>query len=528
MPRIPIHNIGSIGVVRDLPPHLLAPEAWSNAQNIRFQDNKVLKFTGHSAVFGPPSIAPHWALAVQTATDTFWLYAGLAKVFMLEQGGVHTDITRAIGGDYTGAASDKWNGGILAGIPVITNGLDVPQSWSPISVSQVLVDLPNWPAATTAKYMRAFKNFLVALHITESGIAKPHMVKWSHPADPGAVPSSWDAADATSDAGEVELSDSQAGVIQDARLLRDILVIYKDNSTWGMQHIGGRFIFRFFPMFASTGILTNRCVSALPNASQHFVMTGDDLIIHNGQSIESVVDKLWKRFINNNINPDRLAASFTLSNPIEDEMWFCFAEIGSTLPSLAITWSTKTGAIGIRELSEAAFIAEGVVDETGVLQSWNSDAQAWDDDASTWQARQFFPQALSLLQLDPTNTKLFKLDDTNQFNLANMTSFVEREGIALVGTDRNGRPKVDVSRRKLAKRVWVKAEGGPFEVRVGSQQFIDGPITYEPAVTFTPGTDQYVDASANGPLLAIRFQSSTNVGWELHGYDMDIELLGEI
>jgi len=528
VPRIPIHDIGSVGIVRDIPPHLLAPEAWSNAQNVRFQDNKVLKFTGHSAVFDPPSVAPHWALAVQTETDAFWLYAGLAKVFTVDQGGTHTDITRAAGGDYTGAAVDKWNGGILGGIPVITNGIDIPQSWSPVSAAQKLIDLPNWPAATTARYIRAFKNFLVALNITESGTAKPHMVKWSHSADPGSVPISWDDTDPTRDTGEVELADSQAGIIQDAMLLRDLLVIYKDNSTWGMQHIGGRFIFRFFPLFTSTGILTNRCVAALPNASQHFVMTGDDLIIHNGQSIESVINKLWKRFINNNINPDELAASFVLSNPIEDEMWFCFAEVGSTLPSLAIVWSTKDGTIGVRELSEAVFIASGVVDETGVLQDWDSDAQAWDDDASTWGSRQFSPQALSLLQLDPTNTKLFKLDDTNQFNLVDMTSFVEREGLALVGTDRSGRPKVDIARRKLLTRIWVKGEGGPFEVRVGSQENIGGPITFEPAVTFDPATDEYVDASVSGRLLVVRFQSSSNVAWAIHGYDVEIEVLGEI
>jgi len=526
MPRIPIHNIGSIGIVKDLPSHLLAPEAWSDGQNMRFQDNKAVKFLGHSAVLDPPTVAPYWALAVQTAIATFWAYTGLAKVYTVDEGGTHTEITR-VSGDYTGAAADKWNGGIFGGIPVITNGIDDPQSWSPISAAQLLVDLPNWPASTECKLIRPFKNFLVALHITEAATVKPHMVKWSHPADPGTVPTSWDDTDATKDAGEVELIDSQAGVIQDAKLLRDLLIIYKDNSTWGMQHIGGQNIFRFFPMFTSTGILTNRCVSSLPNAAQHFVMVGDDLVVHNGQSIDSVIDKLWKRFINNNINPDKLEACFTVSNPIEDEMWFCFPEIGSDLPSLAITWSTKDGTIGVRELEEAVFIAEGVIDETGVLQTWNNDAQSWDDDTSAWGARQFFPQGLGLLQLDPTNTKLFKLDDTNQFNAVNMTSFVERQGLAVVGTDRSGNPKVDIARRKLITRVWIKATGDPFEVRIGSQEDIGGPITFEPAITFTPGTDKYVDAASSGTLLAVRFQSSSNVAWEIHGYDVVVELLGE-
>ncbi|KKL76808.1 hypothetical protein LCGC14_2041240, partial [marine sediment metagenome] len=248
MPRIPIHNIGVGGIIKDIPPHLLPPEMWSDGQNMRFRDGKVVKFTGHEAVFDPPSIAPYWAIAAQTAAEQFWLYAGLAKIYTVEQDGTHTEITRA-SGDYTGIAGDLWDGTVLAGIPVVTNGVDDPQSWSPIAAATPLVDLPNWPANTTCKHIRAFKNFLVALHITESGTVKPHMVKWSHPADPGSVPSSWDDTDATKDAGEVELADSQAGIIQDALGLRDILLIYKDNSIWGMQHIGGQFIFRFFPMF---------------------------------------------------------------------------------------------------------------------------------------------------------------------------------------------------------------------------------------------------------------------------------------
>ena len=142
MPRIPVHDIGTIGIIRDVPAHLLVPEAWSNGQNVRFQDNKVLKFKGHTTVFDPPSIVPYWALAAQTATDVFWLYAGLDKVFTVEQSGTHTDITRA-SGDYTGTVTDLWNGTVLAGIPVITNGIDDPQSWSPIAAATALVDLPN-------------------------------------------------------------------------------------------------------------------------------------------------------------------------------------------------------------------------------------------------------------------------------------------------------------------------------------------------------------------------------------------------
>ncbi len=528
MARIPIHNIGSVGVVKDVPPHLLPPEAWTDARNVRFQDNKAVKFDGQRAVFDPPGVAPYWALGVPTPTSYFTLYAGLAKVRTI-QGVTHSDITRA-SGDYTGAATNHWNGGVLGGIPVITNGVDDPQSWSPVSAAQALVDLPNWPASTECKVIRPFKNFLVALHVTKSGTVSPHMVKWSHPADPGSVPVSWDETDATRDAGEVELSDSQAGLIQDGEVLGDILVIYKDNSTWGMQHTGGFGIFRFFKLFEETGILTQRCVGTTPKGDRHFVMTGDDLIIHNGTKagIQSVIDARMRKFINSTLNTDEFDRAFVARNRRLDEMWFCYPETGATFPTLAIVWNATTGAIGVRELANLNFIASTIIDDSDIVDpAWNSDSEGWDTDTEAWDRPLFFPQGIGMLGIDPTNTKLFELDSTNQLDGVNMTVLLEREGLALIGQDRQGNPKVDLTRRKLFKRIWIKAEGSPFNVSLGVQEQLGGAITYAPSQVFTPGTDEYLDFTVNGRLGAVKFESSADVAWQLHAYDLDIEGLGE-
>lgn len=525
MPRISIHNVGTGGIIRDIPPHLLPPEVWSDGQNVRFQDDKVLKFDGHSAVFDPPSVAPYWALGVPTAIDHFVLYAGLAKVFTAN-GGDHFDITRAVGGDYTGAAANDWNGGLLGSIPVITNGTDVPQVWSPIATTQRLVDLVNWPATDRAKVIKPFKNFLVALNLTISGTTFLHRVKTSQPADPGSLPDSWDETDPTKDVVVKELDDTQAGIIQDGEELRDIFVIYKDASTWGMQFTGGRFIFRFFKIFNSTGILTQRCVVPIVNGSFHFVATGDDLILHDGQNAQSLIDKGWKRFLASTIDSDNIDRSFCVSNPRKDEAWFCFPKSGSTLPDLALVWNRRDGIMGVRDLQEAAFIASTVVNDIATSQAWDDDAGSWEGDTTTWDERLFNPQALDLLQCDPTNTKLFHMDRTSQFNNVNMTSFVQRDGLAIVGVDRQGHPKADIGVHKLLKRVWPKAEGGPFEVRVGSQQSLGGPITFQSPQTFTPGTDDFVDVCVEGRLLTIRFQSTADVAWKLHGYDVEIEVLG--
>ena len=514
-----------IGINRDLTDHKLPPEIWTEARNIRFEDNKAIKFLGHTPVFDPPTIPPYWALAIPTATSHFWLYAGQDDVYTVT-GGVHTKITRA-SGVYTGGLTNLWDGGVLGGIPVINNGVDVPQAWNPVAAGQVLVDLPNWPAATVAQVVKPFKQFLVALNTVESGTEFPHKVRWSDSASIGALPGSWDVFDATTDAGDTELTDHQAGILLDCAVLGDILAIYKENSIWGMQFVGGGFIFRFIKLFPATGLLSKRALAVLPGApARHLVMTGDDVVIHDGASMESVLDKRMRKYLNSTLDSTNYANSFCTLVPRKREVWICFPENGAILPTRAIVWNYEDGTLGDRDLSEAAFIASGVVSET-VDETWDADSQAWDLDASTWNERTFVPYQLDVMQCDPTNTKLYHLDRTNQFNGVNMTVQLERTGLAIIGQDRTGKIQVDIQRRKLITRLWIRATGDPFSVRIGSQELIGGPVTYEAPKVFTPGVDEYLDFCTSGKLIAIRFESNADVNWELEEYELEVTPLGK-
>jgi len=526
MPRVNVHNVGIGGIVQDIPDHLLPPEVWTAGQNVRFQDNKVLKVSGEQTVFDPPTVAPYWAIGVSTVADYHVLYAGLAAAYSVDTAGTHTVRTRASGA-YTGAAADLWNGGVLGGILVITNNVDDPQFWATAG-SGLLADLTNWPASTECRIIRPFKNFLVAFDITKSGTNLPHRIKWSHPADPGSVPSSWDETDPTKDTGEVDLPDSQSGLLQDARGLRDLMVMYKEDSTWAMQHIGGTFIMRETPIFSETGILAQRCVAAMPNAEKHFVMTGDDLTTHNGQQMESILDKRWKRWISNNMDTDNFAASYCVPNQIADEMWFCFPESGSTTPNLALIWNYKDNTLGIRDLRDARFIGAMVVNEAVAAATWSGVTGAWTaPSVDVWGSRTFSPNRLGLLQCDSANTQLLQLDSTNQAIGVSFNASIERTGLSIIGQDRFGNPRSDPSVRKLCKRIWPKASGDAFSVQVGKQELIGGPVTWEPAQTFTPGVDEYLDFCSNGRLIGVRFSSTGDVSWNLEGYDLDIEVLGE-
>lgn len=525
MVQVPIHNIGSIGVVKDTPAHLLPPEAWTDAVNVEFDDNKALKTQGYAEIYDPPTVAPYWLISVFTGSSRVWVYAGLTDAYVIS-GGTHTEITR-VSGDYTGTAIDRWIGGILGGIPVFTNGVDDPQSWDPQTVATKLVDLPNWPASTLCKNIKPFKNYLVALDITKAGARFPHMVKWSHSAIPGAIPNSWDESDPTKDAGEKEVGDTNQGPLVDQLPLGDVNLIYKENSTWGMQFIGGQFIFRFFKVFPSgVGLLAPHCVAQVPKNDLHFMATPDDLIIHAMADPTSVLDKRRKKWLAARLSSTQAAKSFVTIDYSRDQMWFCFAEEGETWPNLALTWEWTTGALGTRELSPAAHMAVGPVPDL-VTDTWDSDAAVWNSDSTLWDFEEGRPTDQLIVQADPVNTKLYLHNRTNQANAVNITSRLERTGLAIIGQDRQGNPKVDLQRRKMASRIWPKMRGGPVNVYLGSQEFIDGPITWVGPEVFTPGIDAYVDIVNQGLLLGVKFESTGDVFWELDGYDIDVLPLGQ-
>ncbi|CUI02613.1 Phage protein [Janthinobacterium sp. CG23_2] len=211
MPIFKVPDAGAVGVIKDVSQHKLPPNAWTDASNMRFLDGSVRQFYGHGPVYGTPAETPLHVVPVNIGAARYWLYAGAQKIYAVTAvGGVdtHTNITRqtaSVDVNYAGAPN-AWTSTVLSGIPILNAGnlTDPPQRWN-LNVANRCVTLDNWPAATFCKSMRAYKNFLVALHVTRAGQTFPYMVKWSHPADPGGVPISWDQNDGTKDAAKLTL-----------------------------------------------------------------------------------------------------------------------------------------------------------------------------------------------------------------------------------------------------------------------------------------------------------------------------------
>lgn len=525
--RVPLGDLAQFGVNKDLEGYNLPPQAWTDAKNVRLQDGKLVRFTGHVEALAGSPIQPFWNLHVLDSTaSSHWIVAGLENVYDFSSS-VYSLITN-VGYTYLADQDRLWNGGQLGNIPIINNGSDVPQMWSPVSSSQRLVDLTNWPSTIRCAVIKPFKNYLFALDLTISGTRFGHRVRISHPAAPGAVPISWDPLDATKDVYENEVGDVDSGFLMDAEPMRDFMCLYKERSTHGAQFIGGKDKWRIFPIFSGIGAFQPACVVSFAENSMQAVMTGDDIVIHNGQTPQSILTERLRRWLVTNIDIANYKSSFLIHNQQEKEIWACIPLSGSAYPNLALIWNYSKNVLTFRELDQFTNIAGGMIPAASE-GDWDSDDQSWDGDLTAWETFTHPPFIRRLLACKPLEQKLHHLDITDSFNGTNYTASIEKFGFDILGLTKTGQIVRDREAMRFVKRVYPQASGSPFFVQLGMQNEIEGDIEWSSPELFTPGVDKYVDfeEARATQLFGLRFFSTDPGGWEIAGVDIDVEPCGE-
>jgi hypothetical protein len=510
MPLINVANVGQIGVIKDLSAHELPLEAWTEASDIRFLDGLAYQSFSSQAVYDPPSAKPQHVFPVLLAGTPYWIYLSATKAYAVTStSGVatHTDLTHVT--PLTGV-SNKWSSTLLAGIPVINSGAigtDIPAAWD-LNLANNFVDLSNWPASTYCKSLRAYRNFLVALNITKSSANFPYMVKWSHPAIPGSLPSTWDETDATRDAGEVDLAEGYDTIV-DGLQLRDSFVIYKQDSAWLMSFVGGVSIFSFRKLFGH-GALGLNCVVEIDG--MHFVVTRSDVILHDGNSAISVLDKSTRRFLFEDIDDDGTDKVFVVRNPYFNEVLVCYPSLGATVCDKALAWNYKDKTVSFRTLPDVNHASVGHIN-TNLSGQWDQDTQNWDDDNTSWAKGDLIPLTASVIMAGDT-TKLWQLDGSGE---PEGTAILERTGLSFDVPDKI----------KLIRSIRPRITGttGTVIIKVGSMDTpYDTPVYT--TMTHTIGSTISNDCLVAGRYIAIRFESGTAVQWRLDSFQIDLQVAG--
>lgn len=509
-----IRDVGVLGVFRDPAPRSLPLNAWTDAGNIRFYKKNAVRILGHEQVFGTPAIAPGFVFNVPGTNQSFWIYCSLTNAYVYDAG-IHTDITRTVGGNYTAAAYRDWNGCILGGVPILNNGADVPQYWTGLSAGNDLANLPNWTSTLRAKVIRNLGPYLIALNLTDNGTPLPHALQWSHPADPGSVPSSWNYTDPTVDAGRTHLTDAKSGPILDGLLLGDELIIYKQNATHSLRYVGGSAVMS--PrLILGSGILAPRCACSFNGATAHFVVAQDDVLVHAGsRAVQYPLSDKDKDYFFADLDATNYLNTFVFDNPAFREVWVAYPANGQSVPNKVMIWNYQYNTVMFRDWDGSLSIDIGDYTDS-VARPWSGLSGSWDSQSFQWSTqlrrRMIFGNA--------TAVKFYGLDAGYAFGSSTPSAFLERTGLVF---EKDGFPL-----RKLCKRVWLQIRGeATVNVQLGAQEELDGAVTWQAPKQYS-ALQKYLDFEAVGRLPAIRIESADNVAWQLEAYDIEWDAVGQL
>jgi hypothetical protein len=528
MPVKAIENLGALGLIADVEPAMLPEHAWSDSRNVRFVRNTAYKSPGMPSTGWSVGVAPLTIFPVQDGDQYWWVYAGVSDVYA----SYDTDFNdvKISSADYSARIDIRWTGGQIGQVLVLNNSNDYPAMWSTPSTDTALTSLTGWSTTWSCNSMRVFRNYLIAMDVTKGTDRFSRMVKWSHAAQPNAVPTSWDEADPTLDAGEVEGVLAQTGdKIIDGMVLGDRFIIYKEHSTYAMTFVGGNEIFAFRQIFPNQGIMSRWC--AVEFERKHAVLTVDDVIVHDGQSYRSIANDRVREKMFSRIGTRVNDWAFVAADHGRREIHFYVPSPGGNItvggwPEEKFIWNweydTWTFRDNLDKVSHAAF---GRID-TPILQNARRSRGIV---TSRWSTAS---QGASMAVDDVEHEVAVNTNDSG----GNFNSYLERKGLHFSSPEALKR----ITRIfPVINKHGPAAGGSPtFTIRTGGHEFLEDSPTWEVSVSFdTTANPRWVDTdSPQGtavsvptpwPYVAWRIDDdSGNAGWAFSSAKLEVHVEG--
>lgn len=315
-----ITDFGTQGLNSDLPACELPPGFITSGSNFRNYNNSIYSYGGSQKLESlPAGFIPKFIYPVDSDVD-YWTFISDDTIYAY-YGNQFFDIT----GPTIAAGGYGWTGTTLGRIPIYANENNYPFFWRSPSPSTPVEDLiydaqagTTWRSVQiSAKSIRSFGPFLIAMNVIDGGESYGDVIQWSHPADVGSIPDSWDYARPDKLANRVNLG-GNGGDIIDGAPLRDSFLVYRENGISVLSATQDEFVFGIRHLSEIASAANVRCIAEVKGT--HFIMCYDDIIMNDGNSVRSIIhNKIRKAFINT-FQQDNQAAAFVLKNEIAKEL----------------------------------------------------------------------------------------------------------------------------------------------------------------------------------------------------------------
>lgn len=555
MAIFPVRDLAKYGVITDVDPYDLPPEAWSMAVNARFRADKISR--------GPVF---RTGAAVGTANPRFVQgftpVAGQDFLFIGYENGIVTkflnqaETNYSVSGYVPVTTEATWTACHLGGVSYINRSDRSPWYFLPSATQFADLSLAAgtqpWSSAWQAGVLRAFNGALIALNVTKSGTNYPTMVKTSSFAQNLTVPVSWDQTQANTSATENILAEMEGGIIDGLRL-GNVFFIYGLNEVWAMQASGDTFIYNYAQAFTNRGAINENCVIEINR--KHYVFGIDDIWVHDGVSQQSICDGRTREFIFSGLNVSQASRCFVVHNTALKELMFCYVSgdrlaqfLGSANNGCnrAATYNYEDNRWTFDDLP---LVFSGTRSNINTTLTYNTVSSTYALIGGSYKDQEDTEQKNTIFVGDSyTGNATLKVDQSGPATLtaslyafdaagpmsnvswsvdlnATQAMYLERDGIDLdqVGAELKG--------YKLCKFIIPQGRLDPqaasLEFTLGAADFFNQVPTFDNYLTWDGSSLYKLDFNIAGRFLAMHVLFPDYHFVSISGYDADLEVLGE-
>lgn len=537
---LPVRGLGTVGIVSDLNPYDLPPNALSAGVNVRFENSKITRGPVVRRVHEySDSFAPAFLFSIPPIGSA---YTGLVAVSRdmatIRQtiGPAETDLSPL---NFAGVDLDlPFSHTFLGGVSYLNRRSHVPLYRR--ASDERYAPLPGWDPTHRAAVLRSYKDFLVALNVQKGAVELPTLVKWSDLAYYGDVPATWDPASTEHSAGETTLSEMK-DEIRDGLSLRDSFIIYGASEVWGMDYIGGNFLFRFRKLYDNVGVINANCVVQVDGL--HYVFDKDDIYVHDGASKRSVIHGKDKDFVFRSLNYDRAHLCFVNHDPRLSEIYFCYVSGDRFAGTPGARTGCNRAAVYNYRLDNWTFydlpnVTSGCLASVSSALSY-SDLLSTPYDAvggsylSSEDDKDL--HALFAGQKEPamglTRNRIYGLDLATDGRLAKpidheatRPAFVERVGIDL---DELGASLTTYkAMQAIYPQIGLRGDTSTVQFQFGSSDIVGQDPEWTDLTPYNPRTEHKVDIRTAGRYLAYRLYFDGPGDFMLSGFDLKVTVRG--
>jgi hypothetical protein len=262
---------------------------------------------------------------------------------------------------------------------------------------------------------------------------------------------------------------------------------------------------------------------------KHFVVTPNDIIVHDTFNWQSIIDGRDRDYIFSQLDSSQVKNCYVVKNSKFSEVWFCFPSKGATYPDTAFVWSYKDNSTTFRDIPLATSAVEYVVDPSAVDDTWAGGASGtFDSFTVPWKADFTDITNSQVIMCSPSDSKLFEMDQTNMENGVIMEAYAERVGYSVIPTNDGQTQLQRPDLKKMVTAVFPRLRAtGPVDIYLGAQDKLGDPIRWVGPFSYDATKHKKAPLLVAGYYLGFRIYSKSDVYWELDGYGFDMTVVGK-